>query len=228
MSFRADMEIERSTQCDERDTTQEFLVAELQHRIRNILTLVQYLIVQTQSGTVAEYRGALNARISNLAEAYELIARSDGDPVSLAELLERTLKPYAAVLQDRIQATGPDIDLEPRLGLALNLIFHELATNACKHGALASSSGRVEIVWSVHLDASNQKLIIQWSESGGPEAREPHHKGFGLNLITKILADADVELKFEQGGLICRISLSVCKFRAEPRFGGRAWADTAG
>jgi two-component sensor histidine kinase len=78
------------------------------------------------------------------------------------------------------------------------------------------------------LDACNQKLIIQWSESGGPEAREPHHKGFGLNLITKILADADVELKFEQGGLICGISLSVCKFHAEPRFGGRAWADTAG
>src|SRR5262245_51522338 len=209
MSFRDDMEIEGPTQCDEHDTTQDFLVAELQHRIRDLLTLVQYLIVQTHSDTVSEYRDALNARVSNLAEAHELIAQSDGDPVSLVELLERTLKPYAAVLQDRIQATGPDIDLEPRLGLALHLIFHELATNACKHGALASSSGQVKIIWRVYLDASKQKLIIQWSESGSPEAREPRRKGFGLNLITKILTDADVELRFGEGGLICRISLNV-------------------
>jgi len=158
-----------------------------------------------------------------LAEAYELIVESDGHLVSLAEILERTLKPYAAVLQDRIQATGPDIDLEPRLGLALHLIFHELATNACKHGALASSSGQVEIVWSVLLDASNQKLIIQWSESGGPEAREPQHKGFGLNLVTKILKDADVGLSFERSGLICRISLGACTFGAEPASIDRPW-----
>jgi two-component sensor histidine kinase len=206
MSFRADMEIENSTLGDERETTPVFLIAELQHRIRNILTLVQYLIVQTHSDTVAEYREALNGRIRNLAEAYELIARSDGYPISVADLLERTLKPYAAVLQDRIQASGPDIELEPRLGLALNLIFHELATNACKHGSLAVSSGRVEIVWSV--DACNRKLVIQWSEGGGPEPRQPQHKGFGLNLITKILADADVQLRFERSGLICCISLS--------------------
>jgi two-component sensor histidine kinase len=210
------MKIKCSTQCDELDTTQDFLVAELQHRIRNLVTLVQYLIAHTHSGTVAEYRGALNARISNLAEAYEFIARSNGDPVSLAELLEGTLKPYATVSQDRIRATGPDIDLEPRLGLSLHLIFHELATNACKHGALASSTGRVAIDWSVDSDASNQKLIIQWSESGGPGAHEPQHKGFGLNLVTKILADADVELRFERSGLICRISFCVCKFCGEP------------
>src|SRR5262249_16518647 len=104
-------------------------------------------------------------------------------------------------------------------------IFHELATNACKHGALATSSGQVEIIWSVHSDASNQKLIIQWSESGGPEAREPENMGFGLNLVTKILPDADVELRFERSGLIYRISLQGC----EPTFGsfGSAQRDRA-
>ena len=213
------MELEEN----EHETMQSFLIAELQHRIRNVLSLVQYLVVQTHSDTVTGYRDILNARIRNLAEAYELIVESDGHLVSPAEILERTLKPYAAVLQDRIQATGPDIDLEPRLGLALHLIFHELATNACKHGALASSSGQVEIVWSVLLEASNQKLIIQWSESGGPEAREPQHKGFGLNLVTKILKDAEVGLSFERSGLICRISLGACKFGAEPASIDRPW-----
>ena len=217
------MEIEGPTQCDEHKMTQDFLVAELLHRIRNLLTLVQYLIVQTHSDTVAEYQSALNARISNLAEAYELIARCDTD-VSLAVLLERTVKPYAAVLHDRIQATGPDIDLEPQLGLALHLIFHELATNACKYGALTSPSGHLEIVWGIHSDT--QKLIIQWTESGGPEAREPQHKGFGLNLITKILADADVELSFEQGGFTCRVSVSVGKFALSYRGSTRSGVKT--
>jgi two-component sensor histidine kinase len=209
------MGLEYTAQCNAPDSAKDFLVTELQHRIRNLLTLVQYLIVQTQSRTVPGYRSALIARIRNLADACELIESADGDPVSLTDLLERTLKPYAAVLQDRIHATGPDIDLEPRLGLALHLIFHELATNACKHGALANSSGRVEIFWDVNFDGSNRRLVIQWNESGGPAVREPARRGFGLNLMTKVLADAKVELRFERTGLICRILVNVCKFRAQ-------------
>ena len=82
------MELEEN----EHETMQSFLIAELQHRIRNVLSLVQYLVVQTHSDTVTGYRDILNARIRNLAEAYELIVESDGHLVSLAEILERTLK----------------------------------------------------------------------------------------------------------------------------------------
>jgi two-component sensor histidine kinase len=190
----AEMGLNCSAQCDEHHTAQDLLIAELQHRLRNLLTLVQFLIVHTQSDTVGRYQSALVARIRYLAEAYELIDRCNGDPISLAEVLERTLKPYAAVFEGRIHAAGPDVDLEPRLGLA---------TNACKHGALLSSSGQVEVVSGVDLDQTN--LVIQWSESGGAEGREPQHRGFGLNLLSKILGDAKVELRFKPTGLTCRI-----------------------
>jgi two-component sensor histidine kinase len=202
-----DMKSESSNKYDECGASQHtLLIEELQHRIRNLLTLVRFLIAKTQASTLAEYQNALSARVGNLADAYDLIGRLDGLPVSLACLLEQTLKPYIGASHDRIRATGPDIDLEPRLGLALHLMFHELATNACKHGALASSFGRVELVWSVDLNSPHHKLLIQWRESGGAEVREPQHRGFGLNLISKIMVDGEVDLRFEQSGLVCRVS----------------------
>ena len=196
-----------SSQRDEHDTAQDLLIAELQHRLRNVLTLVQFLIIRTQSDTLDRYQSALVARMRCLAEAYELIDRCNRDPISLPEVLERTLKPYATVFEGRIHAAGPDVDLEPRLGLALHLVFHELATNACKHGALSSSAGHVEVLSGVDLDQTS--LVIQWSESGGPEVREPQHRGFGLNLLSKILGDAKVELRFKPTGLTCSILVNI-------------------
>jgi two-component sensor histidine kinase len=81
------------------------------------------------------YRAALIDRIGNLAAAHELIERARGHGISMAELVARTLKPYAETLDDRIQAKGPDIELRPQLCLALHMILYELATNACKYGA---------------------------------------------------------------------------------------------
>jgi two-component sensor histidine kinase len=203
----AEIGLNCSAQRDEHVTTQALLIAELQHRLRNVLTLVQFLIIHTQSDTLDRYQSALVARMRCLAEAYELIDRCNPDPISLAEVLERTLKPYAAVFEGRIHAAGPDVDLEPRLGLALYLVFHELATNACKHGALSSSAGQVEVLSGVDLDETS--LVIQWSESGGPEVREPQHRGFGLTLLSKILGDAKVELRFKPTGLTCRILVNI-------------------
>jgi two-component sensor histidine kinase len=188
---------------------QTLLIAELQHRIRNLLTLVQYLISQTHSTTVDGYRAALTERIGNLAAAYELIERACGHPISLVELVARTLKPYSGILDGRIRIKGPDIELRPQLCFALHMIFYELATNACKHGALASSSGRVEIVWDQHLDGASRKLAVQWSELNGPEVCEPKRKGFGLSLVTKALKNAQVELNFERTGLVCRILVEI-------------------
>ena len=203
----AEIGLNCSAQRDEHVTAQDLLIAELQHRLRNILTLVQFLIIHTQSDTLDRYQSALVARMRCLAEAYELIDRCNRDPISLAEVLERTLKPYAAVFEGQIHAGGPDVDLEPRLGLALHLVFHELAINACKHGALSSSAGQVEVFAGVDLDETS--LVIQWSESGGPEVREPQHRGFGLTLLSKIFGDAKVELRFKPTGLTCSVLVNI-------------------
>ena len=149
------------------------------------------------------------ARIVNLSDAYNLIESARENRVSLAELLERTLKPHATSLKDRILVAGPDIVLEPRLALSLHMIFHELATNASKHGALTSTSGAVEVLWDVRSDGGVHALAVQWREHGGPEVREPRHKGFGLRFISKVLSGAQVEMDFAPAGLLCRLLVEI-------------------
>jgi len=191
------------------DASLELLVRELQHRIRNLLTVVQCFVNNTEASTADDYRVALMARIVNLSEAYNLIESARENRVSLAELLERTLMPHATLLKDRILVSGPDIVLEPRLALSLHMIFHELATNASKHGALTSTSGAVEVLWDVRSDGEDHALAVQWREHGGPEVRKPRHKGFGLRLISKVLSGAQVEMDFAPAGLLCRLLVEI-------------------
>jgi two-component sensor histidine kinase len=192
-----------------RDESLDLLVRELQHRIRNLLTIVQCFVNNTEASTAEDYRVALTARIVNLSDAYNLIERARENRVSLAELLERTLLPHTTFLKDRIFVAGPDIVLEPRVALSLHMIFHELATNASKHGALASTSGAVEVLWDVRSDGENHALAVQWREHGGPEVRKPRHKGFGLRLISKVLSGAQVEMDFAPAGLLCRLLVEI-------------------
>ena len=191
------------------DASLELLVRELQHRIRNLLTVVQCFVNNTEASTADDYRVALMARIVNLSDAYDLIESARENRVSLAELLERTLMPHATFLKDRILVAGPDIVLEPRLALSLHMIFHELATNASKHGALTSTSGAVEVLWDVRSDGEDHALAVQWREHGGPEVRKPRHKGFGLRLISKVLSGAQVEMDFAPTGLLCRLLVEI-------------------
>jgi two-component sensor histidine kinase len=184
-------------------------VDELQHRIRNLLTVVQCFVSQTDSPTAEEYRAALSARIASLSDAYNLIERTCAQKISLGELVEQTLKPYAAVRKDRIRAGGPDVELEPRLALSLHMVLHELVTNASKYGALTSTSGQVEVLWELLSDDAGRRLALQWRERGGPEVREPDRKGFGLRLVTKVLRNAQVGLSFDRAGLVCQMLIEI-------------------
>ena len=89
------------------------------------------------------------------------------------------------------------------------MIFHELATNACKHGALTSTSGAVEVIWDILADGSSQAVAVQWREQGGPEVTKPQHKGFGLRLISKALSGAQVDMDFAPAGLVCRLLVEI-------------------
>lgn len=188
---------------DRSDPALSLLVRELQHRIRNLLSVVQCFVIQTDSQTTAQYRAALLSRLSNLSEAYGLIERTKAHRTVLPHLLEMTLKPFAIAEPDRITASGPDVELEPKLSLALHVAFHELATNACKYGALSSNSGQVTVIWEMLSGPAGQMLAVQWSERGGPPVTEPDRKGFGLRLVTKVIPDASVKLTFDKAGLIC-------------------------
>jgi two-component sensor histidine kinase len=191
------------------EASPELLVKELQHRIRNLLSVVQCFVINTEANTADDYRDALTARLATLSDAYNLIEMAREHRVSLAKLLERTLQPHSTLPNDRILLAGPDIILEPRFALSLHMIFHELATNASKHGSLTSTSGTVEVTWDILADGSSEALAVQWREQGGPEVKKPQHKGFGLRLISKALSGAQVDMEFAPDGLICRVLVEI-------------------
>jgi two-component sensor histidine kinase len=191
------------TSVDLDKTELALLIGELNHRIRNLLTMAEAVIRQTQSPTVEDYRIQVMTRISALRRFHEMDI-PHGAPVDLAELLKQILRPYCAD-GNQVLATGLDLELQPKLALALHLVFHELAMNAKKHGALSSPFGFVEIRWETQptADAARQ-LAILWTEHGGPEVKQPKYFGFGSRLVTSALqAYGNVQMKFEAAGLVC-------------------------
>ena len=204
-------QFEGATEVLHDNASPELVVNELQHRLRNILSVVHCFVVKTEAKTADDYREALTARIASLSDAHDLIESARDHRVSLVELLERTLKPHSGsgLPNGRILLAGPDIVLEPRLALSLHLIFHELAINASKHGALTSLSGAVEVSWDIIAGGSSQALAVQWREQGGPRVTKPQHKGFGMRLISKALSGAQVDMDFAPAGLVCRFLVEI-------------------
>jgi two-component sensor histidine kinase len=200
--------------CDEalsqrRDDSLELVVGELQHRIRNLFSVVQCLVANTDAGTADGYRNALAARIACLSEAYALIDSTREHRVSLQRLIERTLKPHTERPNSRVILSGPDFTLKPQSALSLHMIFHELATNASKHGALKFASGTVEVFWAVLPRPNGRTLALQWRERGGPEVTKPKNKGFGMRLIAGAPRVSHVDMDFASDGLVCGLMLDI-------------------
>ena len=191
------------------DAALELLARELQHRIRNLLSIVQCFVTNTEADTADGYRTALMERLATLSGAFSFIERARDHRISLENLIERTLKPHAIGSIDRISLAGPDITLEPQLALPLHLVLHELATNACKHGALASVAGTVDVSWNTLFERDSPAIAIQWREQGGPAVKKPERMGFGMRLISKALVGSQVDIDFAPAGLVCRILLEI-------------------
>jgi len=179
-------------------------LGELDHRIRNVLTMIEAMVMKTQSTDVEDYRSKLLHRIRGLHGFYQLTGRHNR-VLGLAELLAHTMCPYSANGVAQVLAAGPDVELRPSLALALHLAFHELAANAKKYGAFSSPDGRVKIRWEIgHILDAPRKLAIVWTEEGGPEVKGPQRRGFGSRLIENVLAEyGAVRLHFGSTGVSC-------------------------
>jgi two-component sensor histidine kinase len=195
-----------ATQCSEFDVGDRriaLLLGELDHRMRNLLMMIDAAVRKTQSTTVDGYRAELTARISSLYALYTFGGR-DGRARGLADLLGQTAHPHCGH-DGQILTAGPDVQLEPKLAFALQLVCHELAVNARKHGALSSPLGQVRIQWKVRdVARGHRKLAILWSEHGGPEVKRARRPGFGTGLIRRALEGyGAVRLDFHPSGLAC-------------------------
>ncbi|HWT52827.1 MAG TPA: sensor histidine kinase, partial [Caulobacter sp.] len=186
---------------------QQLMINELNHRVKNTLMVVQSLArhsLRPGKGNDAQQGlPRFNDRIHALASAHDLLTRRSWEGADLGELLSETLQPYAS----QVSLEGPPLPLAPNAALALAMIFHELATNALKYGALSTEAGRVAVSWR---QDGRTRLSLTWRETGGPLVKPPKHKGFGSRLIaTSLKGDlaGSAEFDYAPAGLTCVLAI---------------------
>ncbi|MDO8379512.1 HWE histidine kinase domain-containing protein [Phenylobacterium sp.] len=188
-----------------------FLLDELNHRTQNTLATVQAIAAQTLRAAIdKDVYDLFEGRILALSKAHGLLGRENWQALSLRDVLDQILEPFG--LGDRrvtrFVLQGEDMTLPPKAALTLAMVFHELATNAVKHGAFSNGGGQIDISWQVEPSPQGRSMRLQWRESGGPPVTAPLHKGFGSRLIQTGLAqaiDGQVRLDYARTGLTCEI-----------------------
>jgi two-component system CheB/CheR fusion protein len=188
---------------------QKLLVSELSHRVKNTLATVQSIAAQTAraSGSLDRFQETFFGRIQALGRAHALLTQSSWDGAEMRDTVGEPLKAYDA-LRDRIRFSGQDLALKPHAAVTLTLVMHELGTNATKYGALSDSAGRLEVFWGLVRTDRGPQVRLVWNEAGGPEAKPPAKRGFGLTLIERTIAhelDGQVTFDFRKEGLRCEI-----------------------
>jgi two-component system CheB/CheR fusion protein len=186
---------------------QDTLIEELNHRVRNMLTVVGAIASQTLAKTSnsEDFAEAFMGRLHSLGQSYSLVSQQQWGWVSLRDMLTVELRAYGSDDEERLSLSGPAIAFKPAEALGLGLIFHELATNASKYGALSNDSGRVSVEWRV-----GSALTIDWRETGGPRVTKPKRRGFGTELIERQLKEslkAGVSVSYAAEGLQVSIEI---------------------
>jgi two-component sensor histidine kinase len=168
------------------------LVGELAHRSKNLLAVVAAMASQTarQSGNVAEFQSRFGERLQGLASAQNLLVGQEWRGADLRELIVAQLKPFVDAENSRLTIEGASLFLKPEAVQHLGMAFHELATNASKHGALSTPEGRIAVAWRVARDDKREVFTLGWRESGGPQVRHSEHKGFGHVVLDQVVPQA--------------------------------------
>ena len=184
---------------------QELLIAELNHRVRNILKLIQGLVSQSSDvDDVSQFTETVGGRIHALARAHDQITRENWNPASAHELLRTEAEAYLDTGAERLSVTGTDALLEPSAFTTLSLVMHEMLTNACKYGPLSDSHGRVAVGFE---RTAKGDLEITWTESGGPPVQPPTRRGFGTTITERSIPfelRGEAEVTYEVSGVRAR------------------------
>lgn len=191
-------------EIDENGRREAALNAELQHRVKNNLTVVQGLARQTAKSatTPDEFYQAFLGRLSALGEAHDVLSSGKWEQCHLPELPQAALRPFQE--QGATTLAGPACAIPAASCVPLVLALHELGTNAIKYGALSVSSGRASLTWTVE----DRSILLRWQETGGPPVQRPTRKGLGSRLLATQAGLDAVSLDYRREGLVCEIRIS--------------------
>jgi len=184
----------------------DLLINELNHRVKNTLATVQSMASQTarHSPGPGEFLPRFEARLLGLSASHNLLVETGWESADLRAIARVELTPILGEESRRWEAKGMPLRLKAEPTVAIGMAFHELATNAVKHGALSNGTGRVLVEWNV--DGNDVELV--WREVGGPPVEPPTRKGFGSRLIPGIVRQLDgtLETVYAPEGIVCRIT----------------------
>lgn len=168
---------------DAADKLQKLILEELHHRIKNTLATVSAIASQSlRTATSIEHgRHAIESRLLALGRAHDLLLQVRWSPADLAHLMKRATEPYDSQGEGRFAIEGPDLKIASGAVIGLAMTLNELCTNTTKFGALSVPAGRIGIAWTI--DEKNERLRLNWTESGGPRVHAPTRQSFGTRLI---------------------------------------------
>mgnify|MGYP000533618438 CR=1 FL=1 len=198
---------------EEQNSIRNSLTRELNHRVKNTLANVLSIVSLTRrrASDLDEFAEGIDGRIRALSATHDLLTQSDWGTTPIQSVVEVELAPYTRGDDHTLDLVGPHTELAPNDALSLGLAIHELATNAAKYGSLSVAGGVVTVHWS---KVSDVLARIEWVESGGPQVVKPQRRGFGTDLIEKIVAHElrhPVELEFSPDGVRCTLLVPIRK-----------------
>jgi len=205
-----------SRELRERGDHIEFTMRELLHRTKNLLAIIQAMARQTArtSPGPADFEAAFTGRLQSLSHCHDLLVQHNWHGARIQDVIARQLAPFVEENSDAVRLSGPNIVLEPKAAEQFSLAFHELGTNAAKHGSLTIPAGHVEISWRIDREAEEQHFCLNWTETGGPEVQSPSRHGFGRTVIERVTPSSlngNATLTFAPEGVswILRAPLSI-------------------
>ena len=190
------------------EARQLLMSRELAHRVKNSLAVLQSILRSTLkvARNPDHFAEAFSGRVHSMAAAQDILSANDWRGAELGALARRQLAFYFEGAPGRLHISGPEINLPADYAAPFGLIFNELATNAIKYGALSVDTGKIELVWRIeNVSLLRRRLIVTWTETGGPDATTRGKASFGTTLIEKSLAGAKVTQEYLPTGLICEI-----------------------
>lgn len=194
------------------DTHERVLLDELNHRVKNTLATVQLLAGQTirKCGLPKEVQDDFEGRLIALSRAHDHLTRERWEPVDLHTIVAKAVEPYCRLNPETLGIRGEPFKVSAQSSLTLAMIFHELASNAAKFGALSTAEGRLAISWAVANGVRPPTLVIKWQETGGPPVTEPARLGFGSRLLQHGVSRqfrGSTRLDYDPSGLRCTMEI---------------------